>query len=114
MLSSFHGFTLFQLILIVIGLLITIWFLILISQGSKVFNANDGTSFNSKEECIKYEKVSNKINDFYQKDLNDPKTQDEIEFKLEFIRLLKEKGFPNSKALWKYRDQFKLLSELFD
>ena len=96
-------------------LLLLVYFFIFLRTQKKVFIAIDGTKFQTEEECKEYEKYLERFNGVYNYDFNQSNQPDKIlGLSSEFIKCLKEEGFSEVKTLIKYREQFKLLSELFD
>ena len=105
------------LIAIAIFLLVAIVFLSLFlfkSINKKSFTAIDGSFFDSKADLDFYEKMYDKTKPLFGIDDEKGSAQQILGFEKLFLAKLIKEGFPDLKTLFKYRKQFKSLSDLIN
>ncbi len=109
---SFAALTTFQYLGIALsGFLLTGLFLFFLLREQKSYIAIDGTKFSSEKACEAYNKVFERVNLLYIKPENKSESTT-LGLSASFIRLLKERGFEETKTLIKYREEFIRLSKL--
>ena len=105
------------LIAIAIFLLVAIVFLSLFlfkSINKKSFTAIDGSFFDTKADLDLYEKMYDKTKPLFSIDDEKGSAQQILGFEKLFLSKLIKEGFPDLKTLFKYRKQFKSLSDLIN
>ena len=105
------------LIAIAIFILVAIVFLGLYlfkSINKKSFIAEDGSVFDRQTELDLYQNLYDKTKPLFSDDDEKGSAQTMLGFQKEFLTKLKSEGFPDLKALVKYRKQFKSLSDLIN
>tara|TARA_Y100001968_G_scaffold315773_1_gene342749 strand:+ start:747 stop:1079 length:333 start_codon:yes stop_codon:yes gene_type:complete len=84
------------------------------SINKKSFIAQDGSVFDSKSDLDLYQNLYDKTKPLFCPDDLKGSAQQILGFEKIFITKLKQDGFPDLKSLVKYRNQFKLLSDLIN
>ena len=105
------------LIALALVLLLAIVFLSLYlfkSITKKSFTADDGSIFDNQADMEKYQKLYDKTKLLFV--VEDPQStkQPILGFEKLFLKKLTNESFPDLKTLFKYRKQFKLLSDLIN
>ena len=78
----------------------------------QVWQAEDGTTFETEEECVAYEKIASVLNDFFD-DYRHEKAVDALGLQDGFGSLLQE-AFFTPKMLVEYRASFQVLADLLN
>ncbi len=105
------------LIAIAIVLLAAIVFLILFlfkSINKQSFTAQDGSSFDNESDLDIYQNLFEKTKPLFSPDDQKSSAQQVLGFQKLFLTKLTSEGFPDLKTLFKYRKEFKLLSDLIN
>ena len=109
-----------QLSVVFVGLLFTIFLLRYLLRSDKkvknLFTAEDGTQFHNEKLCIEYNLLYNRLKSLYQTDydLKSKNKKDVLGMNALFVSKLKSEGFSDIKSLLKYKDDFKILSDLMN
>ena len=93
------------------GFLLTGLFLFFLLREQKSYIAIDGTRFSSEKSCEAYNKVFERVNLLYIESENKSESST-LGLPAPFIKLLKERGFEETKILMKYRQEFIRLAKL--
>ena len=105
------------LIAIAIFILVAIVFLglyLLKSINKKSFTAEDGSVFDSESDLDVYQKLYEKTKLFFSNDTEKVSAQSILGFERSFISKITTEGFTDLKTLFKYRKQFRSLSDLIN
>ncbi len=105
------------LIAIAIFILVALVFLTLFlfkSINKKSFVAEDGSSFDNQSDLDLYQKLYDKTKLLFNADYENGSAQPTLGFQKSFLTKLTKEGFPDLRSLVKYRNQFKLLSDLIN
>ena len=103
------------LVAIIIFIFIAIVFILLFvleNINKKSFTAQDGSVFENKFDLELYQNLYEKTKPLFTNDEN-LTTESLLGFQRSFLSKLTTDGFPDLKALIKYRKQFELLTDLF-
>ncbi len=105
------------LIALAIFILIAVVFLSLYlfrSINKKSFTAKDGSVFDSESDLDLYVNLYEKTKPLFSSDDEKASAQQILGFEKLFLSKITREGFPDLKTLFKYRKQFKLLSDLIN
>ena len=106
-----------KLILLTFFVLLAIAFLLLFlfrSINKKSFTAEDGSVFDSESDLDVYQKLYEKTKLFFSNDTEKVSAQSILGFERSFISKITTEGFTDLKTLFKYRKQFRSLSDLIN
>ena len=96
------------------GILLTVATFILVfrQEPRNVFEASDGTRFNTEEACSSYESAFEKLKPLY--DESTSNLDKSFGFNTGFLELLKTSGFKDLTTLLSYRDDIRKLVEIYE
>ena len=84
------------------------------SINKKSFTAEDGSVFDSQSELDLYQRLYNKTKPLFSPHDEKGSSQLTMGFEKTFLTKLTKEGFPNLKTIFKYRNQFKSLSDIIN
>tara|TARA_Y100001968_G_C19398330_1_gene739593 strand:+ start:1425 stop:1757 length:333 start_codon:yes stop_codon:yes gene_type:complete len=84
------------------------------SIAKQSFTAEDGSVFDNKSDLDIYQNLYDKTKPLFSSDDDNGTAKKILGFEKSFISKLTTEGFPDLKALIKYRNQFKSLSDLIN
>ncbi len=96
------------------GTALTSLLLFLLLREQKSILASDGTRFSSESARNAYEEILSDITNLYLETTNKSASNDKFGISKEFLKLLKEQGFQETKTLIKFRSDFVKLAKLFE